>query len=95
MLAIIAEHSFYLWDQAPSNNDAFLITAIKIYESSTKHKTVMDAVDKVFKEDEGHLFDEAKHSQDPQESTFANRLVQIAFDNRLCMSNVQYTSLYI
>ena len=95
MLAIIAEHSFYLWDQAPSNNDAFLISAIKIYESSTKHKIIMDAVDKVFTEDEGRLFDEAKHSQDPQESTFAKRLVQIAFDNCLCMSNVQFTSLYI
>ena len=95
MLAIIAEHSFYLWDQAPSNNDAFLITAIKIYESSTKHKRVVDAVDKMFKEDEGHLFDEAKHSQDPEKSTFAKHLAQIAFDNRLCMSRVLYTCLYI
>ena len=95
MLAIIAEHSFYLWDQAPSNDDTFLISAIKIYESSTKHKIVMDAVDKVFKEDERHLFDEAEHSQDLQESDFAKHLMQIAFDNRLCMSNVQYTSLYI
>ena len=84
-----------MWDQAPSNNDAFLISAIKIYESSTTHKIVMDAVDKVFKEDEGHLFDEAKHSQYPQKSTFVERLVQIALDNRLCMSNVLYTSLCI
>ena len=95
MLAIIAEHSFYLWDQAPSNNDAFLISAIEIYESSTKHKIIMDAVDKVFTEDEGHLFDEAKHSPVPHKSTFANHLVQIAFDNRLRMSNIQYPSSYI
>ena len=95
MLAIIAELSFYLWDQAPSDNDAFLISAIEIYGSSTKHKIVVDAVNKVFKEDEGHLFDEAKYSRYPQKSTFVERLVQIALDNRLCMSNVLYTSLCI
>jgi hypothetical protein len=90
VLAIIAEHSFYLWDQAPSDNDASLISAINIYESSTKHKNVVDAVDKLFK---GHLFDEAKHSPNPQESTFAKHLAQIAFDNRLCMSHVLCISL--
>lgn len=44
---------------------------------------VIEAVDKAFKEDEGHLFKEAKASKDPGKSAFAERLAQIAVDNRL------------
>ena len=95
MLAIVAEHSFYLWDQAPSDNDAHLISAINIYESSAKHPIVIDTVDKVF-EDEGHLFDEAKGSEYPWESAFAERLTQIVLDNRLRTSDIYiYMFLYI
>jgi len=82
-LAIIAEHSFYLWDQAPSNNASILTLAVDIYQSSTKHTTVTEAVDEAFKEDGGHLFNEAKHCEYPQMSAFAERLVQIVLDNRL------------
>jgi hypothetical protein len=92
VLAIVAEHSFYLWDQAPSDNDAYLISAINIYELSAKHTIVIDAVDKVF-EGVGHLFDEAKGSEYPWESAFAERLTQIVLDNRLCMYHVLYISL--
>ena len=95
MLAIVAEHSFYLWDQAPSDNDAYLISAINIYESSAKHTIVIDAIDKVF-ESEGHLFDEAKGSEYPWESAFAERLTQIVLDNRLRTSDIYiYMFLYI
>ena len=72
-----------------------MISAIGTYESSGKHATVMQAVDEAFKEDGGHLFKEAKGSEDPRNSAFAERLVQIALDNRLRMSHPIYKSLYI
>ena len=84
-----------MWDRAPSNNAAFFISAIGTYESSGKHATVMQAVDEAFKEDGGHLFEEAKGSRDPEMSAFAERLAQIALDNRLRMSHSIYKSLYI
>jgi len=82
-LAIIAEHSFYLWDHAPSRRPDCLISAINVYQSSTKHTTVTLAIDDIFKEDEGRLFKEANDSRDPSSSDFAKRLVKIALDNRL------------
>ena len=94
-LAIIAEQSFYLWDRAPSENPAFFISAIGTYESSSKHVTVMQAVDEAFKEDGGHLFEEVKGNEDPEKSAFAERLLQITLDNRLRMSHLIYKNLYI
>jgi len=82
-LAIIAEHSYYLWDRAPSTSIDYLISAVDVYESSAKHTAVTEAVDETFKEDEGRLFKEAESSEDPKESAFAKRLLQIALDNRL------------
>jgi len=82
-LAIIAEHSFYLWDRESSNKATFLITAIDAYKTSNKHTAVTQAIDEIFNEDRGHLFKEAKCSRDPKESAFAERLLQIALDNRL------------
>jgi hypothetical protein len=84
-LAIIAEYSFYCWDQAPSSNDASLISAINVYKSSTQHVIVTKAVDKAFKEDDGHLFEKAKAGKYPEVSVFAERLAQIAVDNCLGM----------
>ena len=55
----------------------------------------MQAVDEAFKEDGGHLFEEAKGSDNPRVSAFAERLVQIALDNRLRMSHSLFQSLYI
>jgi hypothetical protein len=95
VLAIIAEHSFYLWDLAPANNNRFLISAINIYESSAKHAAVTHTVDEAFEEDGGRLFEELKSSEDPGESTFTGRLVQIALNNRLRASHLVYESLYI
>jgi len=81
-LAIIAEHSFYLWDHAPSNSANHLISAINAYKTSNKHTAVTQAVDDIFKDGES-LFMEAKGSNNPQKSAFGKRLVQIALDNRL------------
>jgi len=77
-LAIILEHSFYLWDPAPSNNIQYLISAIDVYISSKKHAAVIQAVDNAFKADE-----RAFGSRVAPESTLAERLVRIALDNRL------------
>jgi len=82
-LAIIAEHAFYLWDRAPSDDAGFFISAIDAYESSAKHTAVTQAIDEAFAEDGGRLFEDAKDSDNPKEFTFAKRLVQIALDNRL------------
>jgi len=82
-LAIIAEHSFYLWDHEPSSTPDCLISAINVYQSSAKHTAVTLAVDDIFKQDEGRLFKEANDGQDPSESNFAKQLVKIALDNRL------------
>ena len=82
-LAIIAEHAFYLWDRAPSDDAGFFISAIDAYKSSAKHAAVTEAIDDAFAEDGGRLFEDAKDSDDPTESVFAKRLVQIALDNRL------------
>jgi hypothetical protein len=76
-----------LWDQAPSNEAKSFISAIKAYQSSTKHTTVTQAIDEVFKEDKGHLFNKAKGSKYPTKSAFSRQLVQIALDNRLGMSH--------
>jgi len=77
-LAIILEHSFYLWDQAPSNNSQYLISAIDLYISSKEHAAVIQAVEDAFKADERAL-----GSLAAPESTLAGRLVRIALDNRL------------
>jgi len=82
-LAIIAEHSFYLWDRAPSKEMDPLISAINTYQSSGKHTAVTQAVDDLFIEGGGHLFEEAQGSSDPRQSTFAKRLATIALANRL------------
>jgi hypothetical protein len=82
-LAIIGEHSFYLWDQARKGGAKHLISAIEAYKSSAKHAAVMLAVDTIFEEDEGRLLKEAKARLLPSDSAFATQLVQIALDNRL------------
>jgi len=82
-LAIIAEHSFYLWERAPSCETTCLISAIDAYKSSTKHTAVTQAVDEIFKDEEGRLFKEAVGLAYANGSAFAKRLVHIALDNRL------------
>ena len=80
-LAIIAEHSFYLWEREPSSSKAPLVSAINAYKSSTKHIAVTQAVDEIFKDDQG-----AVGLGYTEESSFAKRLLQIALDNCLHMS---------
>jgi hypothetical protein len=77
-----------LWDRKPSNKATFLITAIDAYKTSNKHTAVTQAVDEIFNEHKGRLFEEAKRSRNPSKSAFAERLVQIALDNRLCTSHL-------
>jgi hypothetical protein len=85
-IAIITEHSFYLWDQAPSREPKSFISAIIAYQSSTKHTIITQAIDEIFEEHKEHFFNEAKDSDNPTKSAFASQLVQIALDNRLSMS---------
>ena len=87
-LAIIAEHSFYLWDQEPSQQVTSLITAINTYKTSNNHTAITQAVDEIFNANEGPLFDEAKSSMNLEDSAFAEQLIQIALDHRLCMSHL-------
>ena len=85
-LAIIAEHSFYLWERTPSRKTTCLISAIDAYKSSTKHTAVTQAVDEIFKDDEGRLFKEVIGLAYAHGSAFAKRLMHIALDNHLRMS---------
>ncbi len=86
-LAIILEHSFYLWDKSPLSGTKHLITATNVYKASEKHVTVMDAVKMVFEEDK---VEEAKGSKD---LSFSQKLIQIALKNRLCMFHFASKSL--
>jgi len=54
--------------------------------------TATEAVDKIF-EEERHLFGEAQVHEDPGKSAFAQRLAQIALENRLCMSHLALVNL--
>jgi hypothetical protein len=72
-----------LWERAPSRETTCLISAIDAYKSSAKHTAVTQAVDEIFKDDEGHMFKEAVKIKGTEKSVFAKRLVRIALDNRL------------
>jgi hypothetical protein len=76
----------------PSSNIKLLTSAIDFYKSSNKHVTVNKAVDMIF-EEEKHLFGDAKGSEDSSKSAFSQLLVQIALDNRLCMSHLASENL--
>ena len=55
-----------------------MVSAIDAYKSSTKHIAVTQAVDEIFKDDEG-----AVGLGYTEESSFDKRLMHIALDNRL------------
>ncbi|KAF8800533.1 hypothetical protein BYT27DRAFT_7262934 [Phlegmacium glaucopus] len=79
--AIILEYSFYLWDQAPSSSIKYLASTIDVYKSSGKHVTVTAAVEKFFEEEKGLLLGEVEDIENL--GTFAQKLAQIALENRL------------
>ncbi|KAF8800540.1 hypothetical protein BYT27DRAFT_7200165, partial [Phlegmacium glaucopus] len=79
--AIILEYSFYLWDPAPSSNIKYLTSAINVYKSSGKHVIVTAAVEKIFEEEKGLLFGK-QYIKNSAKSTFAQKLIQIALENR-------------
>ncbi|KAF8805294.1 hypothetical protein BYT27DRAFT_6672931 [Phlegmacium glaucopus] len=81
--AIILEYSFHLWDPAPSSNIKYLTSAIDVYKSSGKHVTVTAAVENIFEEEKGLLFGEVEDIENSGKSTFAQKLIQIALENRL------------
>jgi hypothetical protein len=85
VFAIILEYSFYLWDPAPSSSIKYLTSAVNVYKSSGKHVIVTAAVEKIFEEEKEFLFGEVEDIENSGESTFAQKLVQIATENRLCM----------
>ena len=60
-----------------------MIAALNVYHASEKHATVMDAVDTVFVKRDLVQVEEAEGGEDL--STFTQKLVQIALDNRLGM----------
>ncbi|KAF8808199.1 hypothetical protein BYT27DRAFT_7190334 [Phlegmacium glaucopus] len=81
--AIILEYSFHLWDQAPSSSIEHLTCAINVYKLSGNHVTVTAAVEKIFEEEKGLLFGEVEDIENSGKSTFAQKLIQIALENRL------------
>lgn len=93
VLAIILEHSFYLWNQAPSSKNEYFTFAIDVYKSSGNHARVTEAVDALFKEEERHLLVEAIGSRISEKSAFAEQLTQIALENCLGVSHLALVNL--
>ena len=75
-----------MWERTPSRKTTCLISAIDAYKSSTKHTAVTQAIDEIFKDDEGCLFKEAVRVAHTKDSAFRKQLVHIALDNCLRMS---------
>jgi len=89
-LLIIAEHSFILWDQDPSDNPAYFTTAMKLYKESTHFPAVLQAVDKAFTEDDDASFKSFDtHARQDARKTLIDKLIQIALDNLMCMTELQ------
>jgi len=86
-LAIILEHSFYLWKQAPSEDIKCLTLAFSVYQSSGTHATITTAINKVSMAQE-HLFEEAVDTTNSRQSAVSLQLAQIAVDN--CLSMPEY-----
>lgn len=81
-LVIVAEYSFFLWDQELLNN--LVINAIKHYQQSTHCKAVMEAAGLAF--DNNHdQNSEQNRDQIHIQSSFELSLIQIALTHRLCM----------
>jgi hypothetical protein len=80
-LAIIGEHSFFLWDRDKSSWKTCVAAAVDCYKQSPSCNAVAHAVDVIFP----HKTFETESGK----NTFAQQLVQIALDNRLCMYDSQ------
>ena len=83
-LTIILEHAFHLWDKHLS--DGCMAAAIVQYTTSSNCHAVMQAIDTTFSPNGVDIFKDVDSIQLSKEA-FGERLVQIAQDNRLCMSN--------
>jgi len=89
-LLLIAEHSYILWDQDPSDNPAYFTTVMKLYKESTHFPAVLQAVDKAFTEDDDASFKPSHtHARQDARKTLIDKLIQIALDNLMCMTELQ------
>ena len=85
-LTIIAEHSFFLWDQ--KHSEGCVAAAVDHYKRSPNCGAVKTAVNAVFEEHSGHIFKQNTLRQGLEvREEFQKRLIQIALDNRLCKLN--------
>jgi len=76
-LAIIAEHSFFLWDQDPFQDCVAM--AVDLYMRS-HHSIVIKCVDETFRENQ---MDSGDFTQVQRSKAFGQKLIQIALDNQL------------
>ena len=83
-LTIIAEYSFFLWDQEPSQG--CVAAAVDLYMRSPNCSTVMKDVNAAFREHSGHIFKRNIFGQREVKKEFKQELLHIALDNCLCMS---------
>lgn len=81
VFTIIMDLSFFLWDEKPSVE--FFSQAMGIYEASTIHSTVINAVDEAFKT---YLKDaeEASGTEDARAAKLVQEIQDIVVKNRLC-----------
>jgi len=78
-LVIVADHSFFIWDQMLSDN--ILISALNHYEESTHCKSVCETVGLVYDQN----FDQ-NTSQVHMESSLELQLIQIVMNHRLSLN---------
>ena len=69
-IAVIADFSFFLWDQAPSNTEMHMVLAYEKYKASCNETTLQEAIKKAF--------------QNHDHKDFPDKIVKIALDYRLC-----------
>jgi len=79
-LVIVADHSFFIWDQQLSDN--VLINAVNHYQESTQWRSVREAVGLVYDQ----FFDPNKDSEVHTESFFELQLIQIVLNHRLLLN---------
>ena len=82
-LTIIAEHSFFLWDQNPLEDCVAM--AVDLYMRSPHHNVVITCVDEAFRENQ---MDSGDFTQVQRSKAFGQKFIQIALDNQLRMLNL-------
>ncbi|KIJ25861.1 hypothetical protein M422DRAFT_55770 [Sphaerobolus stellatus SS14] len=88
-LLIIAEHSYFFWDQNRDNNPAYFTMAMILYKESGNYMSVIQAVKQAFEEDGDASFGFwAMPTRQAARNTLNHKLLRIVMDYRLSKDNL-------